>query len=318
MTLRIAVPLLFVVALLCVATQRVQAAVTAERSEKGVEVKIDGKLFTEYLVDCKGTPALWPIVGPTGKPMTRAYPMGQGPNEKKDHPHHRSMWFTHGNVNGLSFWHRETIKHREFVKVESGNTATVVTRNDWLAPDGSKVCEDQRSLRFGGDGDSRWIDFDITVKADAKPVKFGDTKEGTFGIRVAGPMKIKAGKGGQIVNSDGLEGKSAWGKAAAWVDFNGPLDADDAGDKSKTVGIAVFNHPDSFRFPTYWHVRDYGLFAANPFGLHDFKGDRKADGSHTLKPGESMTLRYRVFMHKGDEKAGKVAEAFAAYAKEKK
>jgi hypothetical protein len=277
-------------------------------------VKIDGKPFTEYLLDCRGTPALWPIIGPTGKPMTRAYPMGEVAGESKDHPHHRSMWFTHGDVNGLSFWHRESIKHREFTKIESGDTAVIVTQNDWMAPDGTKVCEDERTLRFGSDGDARWIDFDITIKANDKPVKFGDTKEGTFGVRVATPMRPDAGKGGRIVNSNGFENGSAWGKPAAWVDYSGPLDASQP-KKDGVVGIAILNHPDSFRFPTYWHVRTYGLFAANPFGLHHFKADDKADGSHTLKPGKTMTLRYRVFLHRGNEKTGKVAKAFADYSK---
>lgn len=289
------------------------AAVTvkATPSEKGVRVEIDGKLFTEYVKDFNGTPICWPILGPTGKPMTRAYPMGEAPGERKDHPHHRSLWFTHGDVNGLSYWHRETIKHREFVKIESGPQAVIVTRNDWLAPDGGKVCEDQRSLRFGTDGEARWIDFEITLKASEGKVKFGDTKEGTFGVRVPGTVKVDAEPGGRIVNSEGQVDREAWGKRAAWVDYHGPVDG-------QTVGIAILNHPSSFRFPTYWHVRTYGLFAANPFGLHDFTGSREVDGSHTLSGGETMTLRYRVLFHRGDEKSGKVAEAFAAYSREER
>lgn len=287
------------------------AEITAQRSKNGVVVKIDGKLFTEYVTDFQGTPILWPIIGPTGKPMTRAHPMGEAPGERKDHPHHRSLWFTHGDVNGLSFWHRETIKHREFLKIESGQKAVVVTRNDWLAPDGSKVCEDERTLTFGTDGQARWIDFDITIKATNGRVKFGDTKEGTMAVRVAATMKVDADKGGRIVNSEGQTDREAWGKRAAWVDYHGPVDG-------QTVGIAILNHPSSFRFPTYWHVRTYGLFAANPFGLHDFTGSREVDGSHTLAQGQQLALRYRVLLHRGDEKSAKVAEAFAAYAKEEK
>lgn len=288
------------------------AEITAERADQAVVVKIDGKPFAEYLTDFNGTPIVWPIIGPTGKPMTRAYPMGEGSSdERKDHPHHRSMWFTHGDVNGLSFWHKETIKHREFVKIESGQRAVIVTRNDWLDREGKPVCQDERTFTFGTDGDARWIDFDITIKATDKPVKFGDTKEGTMGVRVPGTMKVTTKQGGQIVNSEGQTDGAAWGKPAAWVDYHGPVDGE-------TVGIAILNHPSSFRFPTYWHVRDYGLFAANPFGLHDFPGDGKADGSHTLSPGKTMTFRYRMLLHRGDEKSGKVAEAFAAYARQPK
>jgi hypothetical protein len=288
------------------------AEITAEPSEEGVVVKIDGQLFTEYVFDPdlepKLGPILWPIIGPTGRPMTRAYPMGEGPNERKDHPHHRSLWFNHGNVNGLSFWDKQRIRHRELVKVASGERAMIVTRNDWMAPDGKRVCEDRRELTFGTEGSSRWIDFDVTVTASDGPVTFGDTKEGSFGVRVAGTMKVDAKLGGKIVNSEGQTDKEAWGKRAAWVDYHGPVDG-------QTVGIAILNHPSSFRYPTYWHVRTYGLFAANPFGWHNFRGSNEYDGSYTLPLGKSMTLHYRVLLHKGDEKEGNVAEVFAEYSK---
>ena len=303
-------------AALLVYTASVQAAeVTAERSPRGVVVKIDGQPFTEYVVDCgvKPTlgPILWPVIGPTGKPMTRSHPMAEGPDERKDHPHHRSIWFNHGDVNKLSFWHVEAIKHREFLKVQSGRQAVIVATNDWIGPGEKKVLEDQRSLAFGTDGDARWIDFDLTLKATNGPVRFGDTKEGSMGVRVAGTMKVDAKLGGKIVNSHGQTDKDAWGKEAAWVDYHGPVDG-------QTVGLAILNHPSSFRFPTCWHVRTYGLFAANPFGLHNFKGSDELDGSHTLADGQSIALRYRILLHRGDEKEGKVAESFAAYAEEEK
>jgi hypothetical protein len=299
---------LLCVGLIALGTGAACGEITAKPSDKGVVVKIDGQLFAEYVTDFNGTPILWPIIGPTGKPMTRSHPMGEGPEERKDHPHHRSLWFTHGDVNGLSFWDKETIRHREFVNIESGEQALIVTRNDWVARDGSVVCEDERKLRFGTDGQSRFIDFDITLKALDRPVKFGDTKEGTMAVRVAGTMKVDAKLGGKIVNSEGQTDLEAWGKRAAWVDYHGPVDG-------QTAGIAIFNHPTSFRFPTYWHVRTYGLFAANPFGWHDFTRSEDKDGSHTLAPGETITLRYRFLFHHGDEKIGKVFEAFAAYAK---
>ena len=287
------------------------AEITAEKSDDGVVVKIDGELFTEYVIDSEGKPILWPVLGPTGKPMTRAYPMARGSNEREDHPHHRSIWFAHGDVNGLSFWHVETIKHRQFVKIESGPRAVIVTRNDWLGPDGKKQCEDQRTLTFGTDDNARWIDYDINITTADRPVKFGDTKEGTMAIRVAATMKVDAKLGGRIINSEGQTDKDAWGTRAAWVDYHGPVDG-------RTVGVAMLNHPSSYEFPTYWHVRTYGLFAANPFGLHDFTKSDDLDGSVTLGPNSSIALRYRLLFHVGNEKAGKVAEAFRAYAEETK
>ena len=109
----------------------------------------------------------------------------------------------------------------------------------------------------------RVIDFEITLKATHGPVTFGDTKEGMFGLRVASSMDVNKKQGGRITNAEGLTDDQAWGKASPWVDYTGPV-------QGKTVGIAILNHPRSFRYPTTWHVRTYGLFAANPFGWHDF------------------------------------------------
>jgi hypothetical protein len=246
-------------------------------------------------------------------------------SERKDHPHHRSLWFNHGDVNGFSFWDKEPIKHVRFVEMRSGPTGKIVTENQWTDREGNIQCRDQRTFVFGADADSRWIDVEILVKAVDIPVKFGDTKEGTFGVRVAGTMKVDAAKpnarqgvpetdptwGGHIANSEGLRDGDTWGKRAAWVDCYGPVE-------NETLGLAILNHPSSFRYPTYWHVRTYGLFAANPFGVRDFEKDEAKDGSHTLQPGESMVFRYRVLLHEGDEKKGKVQEAFDAYAAEKR
>lgn len=293
------------------------AEFTVEENEHGVTVKIDGELFTNYLITSEDPrlpkPILWPVIGPTGKPVTRAFPMERIKGEAFDHPHQRSFWFTHGEVGGADFWAegrgRGTIAHRKFTQVEGGSQAVIASENEWLDGEGKKLLDDSRRLVFRADGDSRTIDFDVVLTAADDPVKFGDTKEGSFGVRVAPSMKVDAGQGGRIVNAEGVTDRAAWGKQSPWVDYHGPVDGE-------VVGIAILNHPSSFRYPTYWHVRTYGLFAANPFGWHHFQGNDAVDGSYTLQPGESLTLRYRVLLHKGDEKAGEVAEAFAAYAKE--
>jgi hypothetical protein len=290
------------------------AQVQMKKTDGGVEVTLDGKPFTTYVFKSGVKPILWPVIGPTGKEMTRAWPMRTGEaGEKTDHPHQRSFWFDHGNVNGVDFWAESaksqgTIEHKELVKAEGGSIGTIVTKNDWKGPDGSKIVEDVRTLRFGGDANKRWIDFDAVVTAAADEVKFGDTKEGSFGLRIAESMRVDKKMGGKIITSEGLEDDKAWGKPAPWVDYYGPV-------QGEKLGIAILNHPTSFRFPTHWHVRVYGLFAANPWGLGDFTAG-KEHSDHTMKKGESFTLRYRVIFHKGDEKEGKIAEAFAAYAKE--
>lgn len=299
-------------AALLAAGGRVEAAqFEVSKDAEGVDVKLDGKLLTRYIVKSGHKPILWPLIGPNGQPITRQYPMKPAlPTEKEDHIHHRSFWFTHGDVNGVDFW-AESDKsgnevHREFVEVKGGDTAVIVTRNDWVGRDGKKQCEDIRRLTFGVESGSVYIDFDTTVTASEGPTVFGETKEGCFGVRVAGTMDVDAKKGGRIVTSEGLTDKDAWGKQAAWCDYHGPVEGD-------TVGIAILNHPKSFRYPTYWHVRTYGLFTANPFGIGDFGGGPKGSGKHEMAKGDSFSLYYRVLLHKGDEKQGGVAEAFEKY-----
>lgn len=288
--------------------------ITVEKSDQGALVKVDGQLFTEYVTRSNTKPILWPIVGPTGKPMTRAYPMKEGQSgERQDHPWHRSCWFVHGNVNGIDFWDERPeqrigkIVHQEFVKLDGGDQGVIVTRNHWMTKDlKTKVCEDERKFTFNANDKARWIDVEVTMMATDGPITFGDTKEGSFAVRVAGTMKVDANKGGKIVNSRGQINKDAWAQKAEWVDYSGPVD-------DETLGIAIMNHPSSFGFPTYWHVRTYGLFAANPFGAKSFSGGKQPSGDHTLPAGETLTLRYRVLLHQGDAEEGNVAEGYRDY-----
>jgi hypothetical protein len=301
----------------------VRAEVTVEPSDRGQVVKIDGKLFAEYLTKAGHGPAIWPVIGPTGKPMTRPWPTGTpDPGDSKDHPHHQSLWFTHDEVSTpdvrrADFWSNNRnddkegahVDHQEFVMAESdGQVATIVTRNDWMYRD-KKMFEDERRVRFGqrANGD-RWIDFTITIKATESDVTFGDTKEGTFAVRVPDSMRVEAKKGGRIVNDQGLENEAAWGIPAAWVDYTGPVEGE-------TLGIAIMSHPNSFRPKTRWHVRTYGLFAANPFGQKDFpKKELSEQGAYTIKKGDELTLRYRVLLHRGGANEAGIAGAFAEFA----
>ncbi len=298
-------------------TTRLDAAkFTLEKDDQGITVKCDGKFFTRYLKKSGAKPILWPLVGPTGKEMTRGYPMREvAANEKKDHIHHRSLWFDHGDVNGISFWAEDgkngTIEHREYTKLDDGDQAVIQTRNDWVTPEGKVICHDVRTMTFGAGPETRWIDFQIKVTAANGKAVFGDTKEGSFGMRVAGSMRVERNKGGKIINSEGKTDKDAWGKRASWVDYSGPVGNDD---DREILGIAILNHPRSLRYPTYWHVRTYGLFAANPFGLHDFLNSKTANGALTLNDGESFEMFYRVILHKGNAQQANIAAAFKEYA----
>lgn len=283
-----------------------------------VQIFLDGDLYATYHSDFNGTPIVWPIYGPTGKKMTRDYPMTEGPeSERQDHPHHRSLWFNHGDVNGRSFWHEDSIVQTDMEVTCDGETAVIETENEWVnEATGKKLCKSARRYTFGElEGGARYIDFDVTVTALQDEVVFGDTKEGCFGVRVPGTMKVDAKSkndqwGGTIVNRNGEKDKEAWGKRAAWVDYYGPVEGE-------TLGVAILNHPESFRFPTWWHVRTYGLFAANPFGLSYFEGGDE-DGTLKLKKGDSFSLSYRVIFHEGDADQASIEERFQTYSKEEK
>ncbi len=257
-----------------------------------------------------------PSIGPTGDSYTRAYPMKPDvPGEDRDHPHQRSFWFTHGDVNGFDFWASDPINkpkanfgsiretHRT-AEVQGAVLAVLQTTDDWLGPEGKRVCMDERVVRVYRTKLVRILDFEITIKAIDGPVTFGDTKEGMFGLRLASSMDVSKKKGGKITNAEGVTDDAAWGKASPWVDYVGPVDG-------KTVGVSILNHPASFRYPTTWHVRTYGLFAANPFGWHDF--GIKEPGRYVLPAGGSLRFAYRVILHEGDTASAHLADAFQAY-----
>jgi hypothetical protein len=287
-----------------------RAEFAVEKSEQGATVKLDGNLFTEYLIKSGNKPVLWPILGPTGKAITRGFPIAPLQGETHDHIHQRGLWFTHGDVNGVMFWNQETgsgeIVHREFARLSGGETGTIAVRNDWLAPDGKRVCEGKCTYTFRNDGDVRMIDAELTLTATDGELKLGDNKEGSFGLRVADSLRVDSRQGGKIVNGEGESNERAWGRPANWVDYNGPVDG-------RTVGVAIFDHPSNPGSPVRWHVRTYGLFAANPFTRQAFDGSQKV-GTMVVPAGESIAFRYRVLIHPGDEKQGKIAERYAEFA----
>ena len=303
------------------------AGFTAEKAGTGAVVKFNGQPFAEYVVDQANKPYLFPVHGPTGKAMTRVFPMQKVDGEQHDHPHHRAINFGHQDIGGFDTWSERAsfpanadpakhagfarlgaIQHRGFKSITAdARQATLLTDNDYVTPDGKKVISEVRRLTFRVEGETRLIDFDQEFTAGDSPVIFGDKKDAGLSIRVPTSMAVDTKKGGYIITSAGLTNGAAWGKRATWVDYHGPVEGE-------TVGVAMLNHPSSFRHPTSWHVRTYGLFTANPFGTLD-----KADpnGPHTLPAGEKLRLRHRFILHTGDEKAAKIAAAYERYAAEK-
>jgi hypothetical protein len=259
--------------------------------------------------------------------MTRSYPMEKVEGEAQDHPHHRSLWFAHGNVNGVDFWAeagsfagkapKQPVGAIEHVKVlameQDKESGTLKTSQKWTAPDGTVPLTSVQTLRvYAGPQTERMLDFEVTLTAGDKDAVFGDTKEGSAALRIAESMRYTVGKAtkgeGHLLNDSGVNTDKIWGQHSKWVTMAGPI-------AGKPYAITFMEHPSNFRHPTRWHARDYGLFAANPFCEADMdKAKPKGSGDFTLKAGQSITLKYRILITQGDETAVKQEERFKEYA----
>ncbi len=281
-----------------------------------LDVSISGAPFTSYHYGIDHVrPYFFPLFGPTGVAMTRNYPMVAGvPGESTDHPHHRSLYVAFGEVNGVDVWseppHPITgrIVHQGWDELSAGPVAAHwIERLFWV--DGRDLpLLDERRVVTAYRTTSVWLlDLDITLTPARVAVLFADTKEGgPLALRVASAIEGK--RGGLIQNAYGARREDeTWGKRAPWVDYSGSIDGG-------IVGVALMDHPTSFRHPTWWHVRDYGLFAANPFGTSAFTGDPANRGDHVLVPGQSLSFRYRICLHQGDAEDGGIADRYQDYA----
>jgi hypothetical protein len=333
-----ALPLLVLCSLLASCADRAatpDSNVKLTRTDDRVRVEIDGQLFTEYVFKGYARPIFYPVLAADGTEMMRNFPMKSVPDEVEDHPHHKSLWFTHGAVNGVDFWaegdQRGKIVNESVEHSVKGGAGVIVSKNKWVGPDGVVHVTDETTVRLHGAGDARFLDYEVTLKAPAdKPVVFGDTKEGSMAIRLplwmtpphsynktvideqgkSSRKRVPYEGTGKIVNAEGVTNTPTWGKRSTWVDYHAPKDG-------KIYGVAILDHPSNPRHPTWWHVRDYALFAANPFGQHDFEPEHKDNpkaGDLTIPAGDSVTFRWRFYFHTGDEKQAKVAEQFQSFA----
>ena len=290
-----------------------------------IEISINGKPYSTFYM--KGgevtKPYLWPVRAATGTYVTRAWPMENIPEEanaEKDHPHQRGLWFAHDNVNGIDFWnneasYKEPPKRGKMVLKESEakggkDRGTIRAVFDWTDRQGEVQLTETRVMTFYAQPDLRTIDFDITLTS-VRPVVWGDGKDGAFGIRLR-PILDEQGGTGKIVNADGLVGeREAWGKPSDWCDYSGTIG-------NEKVGVAIFDNPSNPRHPARWHVRGYGLFAANPFGIQAFASESERattpSGDQTVPPGKSLRYRYRLVIHPGDAASTDLKGMYAKYA----
>jgi hypothetical protein len=314
---------------LSLATISAQVKIIGEDSR--IHVEIGGKPYADFVVksDEAMKPYLYPLRAATGTIVTRHWPMEKvSAIEPVDHQHQRGVWFGPDIVNGFDFWNNERsynktdvsgyIKLNKISALRSGKKdGSIAAAFDWIDPKGAKIVSEWRVMIFHDLPKLRIIDFQIELTAVTQ-VKFGDGKDCCFGIRLAPELqedKVIKTKGkpnvtipgppGVISNAEGkTTEKEVWGKPSDWCDDSGEIN----GEK---VGIAIFDNPKNSR-RARWHVRGYGLFAANPFGQSAFTGDKTQDGSVTLQPGEKLHFNYRVVIHPAGTD---LAKLYAEYVK---
>ncbi len=316
--------------------------VTDNRLAKRVDISIDGKPFTSYIYpDVLKKPVLYPIRTAEGSFITRGWPMDPRAGERIDHPHHVGMWFNYGDVNGFDFWNNSndvgdnkgpfgSIKHNTIVRAVSGNDkAELLVTADWEQPDGTVLLKEKTTYIFTGQKNERAIERITTLTAQKEKVNFKDNKEGVLGIRLARALEHPStkpelftdasgnattvaqmsneGVSGKYISSEGIEGDNVWGTRGKWVNLNGTLD-------KQPVSLVILDNPQNPGYPTYWHARGYGLFAANPLGQNALSGGKETL-NYSLASGKSVTFRYKVLIHSGShltkEEVNNYAENFS-------
>lgn len=320
-----------------------EVQVVAKESEQRVDVLVDGQLFTAYLFpETIEKPVLYPIRSSSGQVITRGFPLEPTPGERVDHPHHVGLWFNYGDVNGLDFWNNSdaipaerkarygSIVHREIRGTESatGKGALEVTA-EWVNSEGEALLREDTRFEFGAEGEARTIDRITTLTALDEPVVFTDNKEGVLGLRVTRALEHPAtqpevftdasgqptevavlnneGVTGKYLTSEGVEGEAVWGTRGKWNSLTGVVNG-------SPVTVAIFDHPDNTGYPTYWHSRGYGLFAANPLAPQAMTEGEAEPMVITLQSGESLTFRHRVAVIAGGADAAELEERYQAFA----
>ena len=346
---KIAMPLVIAATLLCAASAFAASKgveVTPNEAERRVDVTIDGKTFTSYVwPETLKKPVLFPIVDADGVTVTRGWPLDPRAGERTDHPHHDGLWFNYSNVNGFDFWNNSTaipaaraakmgtIVLDKIVSTQSGaHRGELVSQSTWIDGENRKIIAETTRYVFAHDGATRSIDLTVTLTALDRVV-FNDDKDGLLGLRVARWLESPDEKGGtftdsngvatqvtaagnmagvapptgEYLTSEGVKSEAAWSTRGRWCALTGH-DTD-----GHIATIAIFDHPGNVNYPTYWHARGYGLFAANPLGRHAFDA-KQPPLDYTLEKGQSATFRYRILFYTHaatPQELNREADAFA-------
>lgn len=319
------------------ADQLLKATLINKADERKIDVLIDGKLFTSFIwPENVFKPVLYPVFTSKGTIITRGFPLEPREGESTDHAHQVGIWLNYGDVNGVDFWGNGStgslnpeagvIKHLNIEKsLEENGQAVIISNESWIDPKGEEMIAERSEYHFWGKGSARVIDRITTLTATGGDMKFNDTKEGMFGIRVARQLQLptqtditlKEKEGGTTTvkaqgetditgnyrSSEGVTGEAVWSTRAKWMDLYGKI-----GDE--IISITVFDHPRNQSYPTYWHARGYGLYSANPLGAKDFTQGKEIL-NFTIPSGQSATFRYRVIVNSGADLTDQEINAYA-------
>lgn len=301
--MKLLLPVLLVVTTVPATGQDRSAVLMSPVGNQHVEIRIDEKPFATYRLNTKGElpkPFLLPARAADGTVLTRPL------EDPEDHPHHKGVWVAVDKVNDVDFWAEKgkiitTAMDTDPVRVGSWRAARLRVSNSWQSLDGKPVVDEETAITVFP---NRLLTYDIRFIAKHGPVEFGDTKEGLFGFRMVDTLREK--ETGKVVNADRKNGtKECWGQTSAWVDYYGTVNG-------KTYGVALFDHPKNFRKSRY-HVRNYGLFSISPFGDAAYTKGQESAKPVKLAKGETLRLRYAMYIHDGDTQAGKVADVYKQY-----
>jgi len=325
--------------------QKKMVTIVKEQNENKINVFIGQRLFTSFLYpDTLEKPVLWPINASGGTMVTRGFPLQPLPGDPTDHPHHVGLWFNFENVNGLDFWNNSYaipadkkhlygwIKTDKIIKTSNGDKGVLSYHANWVNQKNEVLLEETTTFEFTGTAHRRIIDRSTTLKANTD-ILFTDAKDGMLGLRVAHELQIPSmtdqkftdNKGnvtivkksadsvasGNYLTSEGRQGDDAWSTRAIWCKMYGKMGND-------SISIVIIDHPANPNYPTFWHARGYGLFAANPLGEKIFTNG-KSEKNLRLKRGESVRFYYRIIIHDDKEtiSAKQVNELANDFAKNK-
>ena len=263
-----------------------------KRAPNLLDVRVGDESFgTVRLAPGDRTPSIYPLNAPGNRRALRGFPFERREGEVDDHPHHRGMWFAHGDVNGHDFWHdpacRIRVREHEIV---GGDTVRFFA--DWISPDGI-LAKETRTLRFTGGPRMNRIDTEIELVPTDGPLEFGDTKEGSFAMRLAPTLRVEGPRArGRLENAEGLQDKACWGRRSRFVLAEGPIDG-------RLVRVTVEDAESNPWYPSHWHARNYGLLAMNPFGRRAFEGSGAESGAVTFTREQPLRCRYATILETG-------------------